>query len=282
MKLIRATDITNAVHKLYDKICCELDTPLKQALIEAECSEKSALAKFALGIMNDNIAIAKKEHIAICQDTGMAVVFVEIGREVYVDNDIEAAINQGVRLAYDKHFRKSVLDPITRENTLDNTPAVIHYEIIEGDKLKISVMAKGFGSENMSRLYMLTPADGIDGIKNAVVETVVSSGGCACPPVIVGVGVGGTMEKCALLAKKALFREIGSLNINPNLALLEKELLDSINLTGVGAQGLGGDITALGVFIESYPTHIAGLPVAINIQCHVSRHGSVVLEGADL
>ena len=227
--------------------------------------------------MNENLEIAKNEHIAACQDTGMAVVFLEIGQNVHIKGDIEDAVNQGVKDAYHSFFRKSVLNPLTRVNTGDNTPAVIHYEIVPGDNVKISVMAKGFGSENMSALFMLTPADGIEGIKKAVLDTVIKSGGCACPPVVVGVGIGGTMEKAALIAKKALLREIGSINPDKDLDDLEKELWQSINSTRIGAQGMGGDITALAVFINSYPTHIAGLPVAVNIQCHCSRHKTKVL-----
>lgn len=277
MKYIKALDITNAVTRLYDDICCNIDEGTSKALINAEISESKPLCKFALSVMNENIALAKSEHIAACQDTGMAVIFLEIGRDVHIEGNIEVAINEGVRSAYQKYFRKSVLDPINRINTKDNTPAIIHYEIVEGDNMKISAMAKGFGSENMSRLYMLTPADGIIGIKKAVIEAVKDSGGCACPPVIVGVGIGGTMEKAAMLSKKSLLREIGIRNSKKEISELEKELLIEINNIGNGAQGLGGDITALEVFIEIFPTHIAGLPIAINMQCHCNRHKSIII-----
>lgn len=272
MKIIKTTEISDAVYEMFDGICCNVDLSARKALLEAEAKESHTLGKWALTIMNKNIEMASEKHIAACQDTGMAVVFLEIGSEVYIDGNIEEAVNSGVRKAYDKCFRKSVLDPITRLNTKDNTPAVIHYEITKGDTLKISAMAKGFGSENMSGLYMLTPADGVEGIKKAVIDRVRRSGGSACPPLIVGVGIGGTMEKAALLAKKSLMRDVGSLNARDDIRKLEKEILDEINSTRIGAQGFGGDTTALAVFIETYPTHIAGLPVAVNIQCHCSRH----------
>lgn len=278
--MITKEKVINEVEKLYDYICCNVDKGAYDCLLKAKEKETSDLSKFALDIMTQNIDIAKNEHIAACQDTGMAVLFVEIGSCVNLDFDIKEAINIGVRQAYDKYFRKSVLSPIKRVNTKDNTPAVIHFDYIFGqDFIKISGMAKGFGSENMSRLYMLTPAEGLEGIKKAVVESVKQSGGCACPPVIVGVGVGGTMEKSALMAKHSLLREIGSKHNDKFLADLEDELEKLINETKVGAQGLGGDTTCLDVFIESYPTHIAGLPLAVNMQCHCSRHKSVIIKG---
>lgn len=279
MKKIKASQITDAVHKIYDEICCNVDKDARESLILAEQKETNPTAKFALKIMNENLNLAINRHMPACQDTGLAVIFLEIGRECYIDGNIEDAINLGVRKAYDKYFRKSALDPITGENTKDNTPAIIHYEIVEGDSLKISAMAKGFGSENMSKLFMLTPAAGIEGIKKAVIDTIKASGGCACPPVIVGVGIGGTMEKSAILSKKALLRKIGSRHTRKDIALIESELLESINDTNIGAQGLGGATTALDVFIETYPTHIAGLPVSINVQCHCSRHKSIIIEG---
>jgi len=277
MRIIEVGLIKEKIAEMYDYICCNVDEGARCALIAAEGKESNETAKFALTVMNQNLEVASKEHIAACQDTGMAVVFLEIGRDLHIDGNIEEAVNSGVREAYNKYFRKSVLNPLSRVNTTDNTPAVIHYEIKEGEKLKISVMAKGFGSENMSKLFMLTPADGKHGIKKAVVDTVVSAGGCACPPIIVGVGIGGTMEKAAYMSKKALLREIGSDNSEKEADILEKELLKLINDTKIGAQGFRGDTTALAVFIETYPTHIAGLPVAVNIQCHCSRHAWVII-----
>ena len=282
MLVITYNKIVKAVAEMYDKIGCEVDSDVCPALENARVIEDNPTANFALKIMVDNLKIAKEKHIPACQDTGMATLFVEVGRDLHIGCNITQAINKGVREGYDKLFRKSVLDPLTRINTTDNTPAVIHYDIIEGSRLKISAMAKGFGSENMSKLYMLTPADGVEGIINAVTETVRISGGCACPPVIVGVGIGGTMEKACIIAKKALLRKLGARNAASNIASLEIEMLNRINQLGVGAQGLGGIITALDVFVETFPTHLAGLPVAVNIQCHCSRHISITLLGDEL
>lgn len=254
----------------------DMDVCMKQAVE----TEKSELGKKILNQLQENLEIADKEMIPICQDTGMAVIFMEIGQDVhFVGGDFEEAVNEGVRRGYvDGYLRKSVVkDPLIRENTKDNTPAVLHTKIVAGDKVKIKVAPKGFGSENMSRVCMLKPADGIEGVKNAVIETVKLAGPNACPPVVVGVGIGGTFEKCALLAKKALTRDINSESSIEYVAELEKELLDEINNLNIGPGGLGGKITALGVNIETYPTHIAGLPVAINMCCHVNRHKKRIL-----
>lgn len=238
-------------------------------------NEKSPLGKQILNQLDENLVIAKEEMIPICQDTGMAVVFVKIGQDVHiVGENIEDAINEGVRQGYvEGYLRKSVVkDPIIRENTKDNTPAVIHYEIVPGENITLTVAPKGFGSENMSRVFMLKPADGIDGVKEAVLTAVREAGPNACPPMVIGVGIGGTFEKCAYLAKKALAREADSSSEIEYVKELEDELLERINKMGIGPGGLGGTQTALAVNVETYPTHIAGLPVAINICCHVNRH----------
>ena len=248
-----------------------MDIELKKATEK----EESDLGKKVLNQLQDNLKIAAEEMIPICQDTGMAVIFMEIGQDVnFEGGNIEDAINEGVRQGYvDGYLRKSVVkDSIYRENTKDNTPAVIHYDMVPGDQVKITFAPKGFGSENMSRVFMLKPADGIEGVKDAILTAVKDAGPNACPPMVVGVGVGGTFEKCALLAKKALTREVGSHSSIDYVAELEKEMLDRINALGIGPGGLGGVTTALAVNINTYPTHIAGLPVAINICCHVNRH----------
>ena len=249
----------------------DMDIALKDALNQ----EKSPLGKLILNQLQDNLKIAAEDMIPICQDTGMAVIFMEIGQDVHFEGGkLEDAINEGVRQGYIEGFlRKSVVgDPIIRGNTKDNTPAVIHYKIVDGDKVKIKVAPKGFGSENMSRVFMLKPADGIEGVKNSILSAVKDAGPNACPPMVVGVGVGGTFEKCALMAKEALIREIGSHSSTDWAKDLEIELLETINKTGIGPGGLGGTTTALAVNINTYPTHIAGLPVAVNICCHVNRH----------
>ena len=249
----------------------DMDVALKKATAE----ETSELGKKILDQLQENLKIAGEEMIPICQDTGMAVFFVEIGQDVhFVGGNLEDAINEGVRQGYvDGFLRKSVVkDPILRENTKDNTPAVIHYSIVPGDKVKITFAPKGFGSENMSRVFMLKPADGIEGVKNAILTAVKDAGPNACPPMVVGVGVGGTFEKCAVLAKKALTRAAGEHSEIPYVAEMEEEMLAKINELGIGPGGLGGATTALAVNINTYPTHIAGLPVAINICCHVNRH----------
>ena len=254
----------------------DMDTAMKQA----EQDEKSPLGKQILGQLQENLKIAADDMIPICQDTGMAVVFLKIGQDVHFEGEnLEDAINDGIRQGYvEGYLRKSVVkDPIERENTKDNTPGVIHYEIVPGDQVEITVAPKGFGSENMSRVIMLKPADGIEGVKREILETVRLAGPNACPPVVVGVGIGGTFEKCALLAKKALTRELGSHNPIPYVKELEDEMLEQINQLKIGPGGLGGTTTALGINIETYPTHIAGLPLAINMCCHVNRHKKRIL-----
>lgn len=275
---------TDEITKNIKEMCIEanyiLSDDVKNKIINSAAVENSEIGKKILSQLEENMEIAEREQIPICQDTGMAVVFIKIGQEIHITGgSLEDAINQGVREGYTEgYLRKSVVkDPLIRENTKDNTPAIIHYEIIPGDKVEITVAPKGFGSENMSRVCMLKPADGIEGVKNAVIETVKLAGPNACPPVVVGVGIGGTFEKCALLAKKALTRDINSESSIEYVAELENELLDEINNLNIGPGGLGGKITALGVNIETYPTHIAGLPVAINMCCHVNRHKKRIL-----
>ena len=279
MREVHINKITKTIEDLCVKACCHLGDDVKELLKKRSLEETSEFGKNIFDQIFANIQIAELEGIPLCQDTGMAVVFLEVGQDVHiVGGDLEAAVNEGVRRGYEKgYLRKSVLDPISRINTKDNTPAVIHTEIVPGDKLKIIVAPKGFGSENMSRLQMLKPSDGIEGIKDFILQTVTSAGANPCPPLIVGVGIGGTMEKAALLAKKALLRRAGSHNPNPEIARLEKEMLQRINETGIGPQGLGGRVTALAVHIDTYPTHIAGLPVAVNLQCHVARHREAIL-----
>lgn len=252
-----------------------LTPDMQKALECAVADEKSTIGQKVLGQLQDNLQIAQEDTIPICQDTGMAVVFLEIGQDVHFEGgSLTDAINEGVRQGYvDGYLRKSVVkDPLIRENTKDNTPAVIHYDLVPGDKVKITVAPKGFGSENMSRIFMLKPADGIEGVKNAILTAVKDAGPNACPPMVVGVGIGGTFEKCALLAKKALTRPVGERSSIPYVKELEEELLATINRLGIGPGGLGGSTTALAVNIDTYPTHIAGLPVAVNICCHVNRH----------
>lgn len=272
---INASEITKTVREMCIKVNHFLSEDMDNALKKATENEKSDLGKKILDQLQENLKIAGEDMIPICQDTGMAVLFVEVGQDVHVaDGLIEDAINEGVRQGYvDGYLRKSVVkDPIIRENTKDNTPAVIHYSIVAGDKIKITFAPKGFGSENMSRVFMLKPADGIEGVKNAIMTAVTEAGPNACPPMVVGVGIGGTFEKCAILAKKALTREIGKNSDIEYVAELEKEMLQKINTLGIGPGGLGGTTTALAVNINTYPTHIAGLPVAVNICCHVNRH----------
>lgn len=272
---INASEITKTVREMCIKVNHFLSEDMDNALKKATENEKSDLGKKILDQLQENLKIAGEDMIPICQDTGMAVLFVEVGQDVHVaDGLIEDAINEGVRQGYvDGYLRKSVVkDPIIRENTKDNTPAVIHYSIVAGDKIKITFAPKGFGSENMSRVFMLKPADGIEGVKNAIMTAVTDAGPNACPPMVVGVGIGGTFEKCAILAKKALTREIGKNSDIEYVADLEKEMLQKINTLGIGPGGLGGTTTALAVNINTYPTHIAGLPVAVNICCHVNRH----------
>lgn len=272
MKVVNANDITKAVSKLCISANINADEKICNAIKKARDNETEALAVSALDMIIDNMDIAAKEKMPMCQDTGLVVVFVDIGQNVFVDGSIKDAINEGVRQGYKNgYFRASVVkDPLDRVNTKDNTPAVIHYNIVDGDKLKITVMPKGFGSENKSALKMLTPSAGIKGIEDFVIETVKKAGSDPCPPIIVGVGIGGTMEKAALLAKEALLT-IPCEETTP----FEDELLIKINNLNIGAAGFKGKATALGVKVLTYPTHIAGLPVAVNIGCHVSRHKSI-------
>ena len=280
MREVSTEEITKNIKEMCIEANYTLSDDVKNKIINSAAVEESEIGKKILNQLEENMNIADSDNIPICQDTGMAVIFIKIGQDVHITGgNLEDAINQGVREGYiEGYLRKSVVkDPIIRENTKDNTPAVIHYEITPGDKIEITVAPKGFGSENMSRVCMLKPADGIEGVKNAVIETVKLAGPNACPPVVDGVGVGGTFEKCALLAKKALTRDIDSENSIEYVAELEKELLNEINKLNIGPGGLGGKVTALGVNIETYPTHIAGLPVAVNMCCHVNRHKKRVI-----
>lgn len=275
IRTIHTTRIIETVKEMCIEANHYLSKDMKEALKHASCSEKSQLGKKILTQLEENLQIAADEMIPICQDTGMAVFFIEIGQDVHIEGmNVEDAINEGVRQGYrEGYLRKSVVkDPIIRENTKDNTPAVIHYSIVPGDKIKITFAPKGFGSENMSRVFMLKPADGIEGLKNAILTAVKDAGPNACPPMVIGVGVGGTFEKCAVLAKKALTRSVNEHSNIPYIAEMERELLEKINQSGIGPGGLGGTTTALAVNINTYPTHIAGLPVAVNICCHVNRH----------
>lgn len=274
-RTVSTTEITVNIKEMCIEANHFLSKDMDEALKQAADTEKSPLGKKILNQLQENLEIADKEMIPICQDTGMAVIFMEIGQDVHLEGGLlEDAINEGVRQGYTEgYLRKSVVrDPIIRENTRDNTPAVIHYDIVLGDKIKITLAPKGFGSENMSRVFMLKPADGIEGVKNTILTAVKDAGPNACPPMVVGVGIGGTFEKCALLAKKALTREVSQHSDIPYVKELEEEMLQKINSLGIGPGGLGGTTTALAVNINTYPTHIAGLPVAINICCHVNRH----------
>ncbi|MCC0646079.1 MULTISPECIES: fumarate hydratase [unclassified Clostridioides] len=279
MRKIKSEQIVEQVKKLCIEASLYLGDDVLSCIKEKAKTEKSEVGKNILNILVENAEIAKKKNIPICQDTGMAVFFVEIGQEVLVEGDtITDAINEGVRQGYEEgYLRKSVVSPISRINTKDNTPAIIHYEMVKGDKIKIEFAAKGFGSENMSKMKMLKPSDGLEGIKKFIIDTVSEAGPNPCPPMVIGVGIGGTVDKCAQIAKKALFRELGEFNEDENIAKLESELLASINKLGIGPQGLGGTTTALGLNIETFPTHIAGLPVVVNINCHASRHKKVVI-----
>ena len=272
---INVKEITEAVASMCIEVNHNLSEDMRCALDDAFNKESSELGKQILNQLKQNLVIAKEEMIPICQDTGMAVVFMEIGQEVHFEGgNLEDAINEGVRKGYVEGFlRKSVVDdPIIRNNTRDNTPAVIHYSVVPGDKVKITISPKGFGSENMSKVYMLKPADGIEGVKNAILSAVKDAGPNACPPMVIGVGIGGTFEKCALMSKHALTRKTGTHSDVPYIKELEEEMLEKINALEIGPAGLGGSVTALAVNIERYPTHIAGLPVAVNICCHVNRH----------
>lgn len=275
MKNIQVSEITKNIKEMCIEVNHCLSSDMKELLYQAAEKEESPLGIQILNQLKENLTIAQEDKIPICQDTGMAVVFLEIGQDVHFEGgSLEDAVNEGVREGYrEGYLRKSVVkDPLIRENTKDNTPAVIHYSIISGDKVKITLAPKGFGSENMSRVFMLKPADGIEGVKEAVLTAVQDAGPNACPPMVVGVGIGGTFEKCALMAKQALARPADEEAKIPYVKELEKELLEKINKLGIGPAGLGGTTTALAVNINTYPTHIAGLPVAVNICCHVNRH----------
>ncbi len=275
MRTLNVEEISKNIKEMCIEANHFLSKDMDIAMKNAVSTEKSPLGKKILSQLQDNLKIAGKDMIPICQDTGMAVVFLEIGQDVHFEGgNLEDAVNEGIRRGYvDGYLRKSVVkDPILRENTKDNTPGIIHYKIVPGDQVKIKVAPKGFGSENMSRVFMLKPADGIEGVKEAVLTAVKDAGPNACPPMVVGVGIGGTFEKCALLAKEALTREVGSHSDIPYVKELEEELLERINKIGIGPGGLGGSTTALAVNVNTYPTHIAGLPVAVNICCHVNRH----------
>ena len=275
MRVIKTEEIIKNIKEMCIEANHFLSEDMACAMKNAVQTEKAPLGKQILEQLQDNLKIASEDMIPICQDTGMAVIFMEIGQDVHIEGcSLEDAINEGVRQGYvEGYLRKSVVrDPIYRENTKDNTPAIIHYSIVPGDALTITVAPKGFGSENMSRVFMLKPSDGIEGVKNAVLTAVRDAGPNACPPMVVGVGIGGTFEKCALMAKKALTRPVGEKSEISYVKELEEELLEKINKTGIGPGGLGGTTTALAVNILTYPTHIAGLPVAVNICCHVNRH----------
>lgn len=274
MREIQASAITEAVREMCMEANYTLSQDMRERFEESARQEKSPIGRQIFRQLEENLKIAGEDLIPICQDTGMAVVFLKIGQEVHVTGNITEAINEGVRQGYaDGYLRKSVVkDPIQRENTRDNTPAVIHYEVVDGDQIEITVAPKGFGSENMSRVFMLKPADGLEGVKEAILTAVRDAGPNACPPMVVGVGIGGTFEKCALMAKHALTRDLNETSPVPYVRELEEEMLCRINKLGIGPGGLGGVITAMAVNIETYPTHIAGLPVAVNICCHVNRH----------
>ena len=280
MRRINVETITQNIKEMCIEANHFLSPDMKKVFDEAAASEESPLGRQILGQLEENLCIAGEEMIPICQDTGMAVVFIKVGQDVHlIGGSLTDAINEGVRQGYvDGYLRKSVVkDPIYRENTKDNTPAIIHYEIVEGEQVEITVAPKGFGSENMSRIFMLKPADGIEGVKDAILTAVRDAGPNACPPMVVGVGIGGTFEKCAEMAKHALTRNLEEESPVEYVRDLEKEMLETINNLGIGPGGLGGRTTTLAVNIETYPTHIAGLPVGINICCHVNRHAHRVI-----
>ena len=280
MREIDVKQITDTVKNMCIDANYELSADMKKALLDAKDKEESELGKKILCQLQENLEIAASDRIPICQDTGMAVFFFKVGQDVhFVGGSLQDAINEGVKLGYTEgYLRKSVVgDPLIRKNTGDNTPAVVHYEIVPGDKVEITCAPKGFGSENMSRVFMLKPADGEEGVKNAIIQAVKDAGPNACPPMTVGVGIGGTFEKCAEMSKEALTRPVGQHSELEHIRAMEEELLDRINKLGIGPAGLGGRITALAVNINTYPTHIAGLPVAVNICCHVNRHVTVTL-----
>ena len=279
MREVHVKRIEQTVYELFLSACCEIGEDVISLLMDCMEKEESPFGKEVLRQLIENDLLAARRSMPICQDTGMAVVFMELGQEVYLTGgDVNEAVNEGVRRAYrDGCFRASVLSPLDRINTKDNTPAILHVRIVPGDRITLTAAPKGFGSENMSRLWMLTPSQGVEGVKHAIVETVRLAGGNPCPPVVVGVGIGGTAECAMLMAKHSLTRECGESSSDPILASMEAELLERINDLGIGPQGLGGTTTALAVHIEQMPTHIAGLPVAVNMQCHAARHKTATI-----
>jgi fumarate hydratase subunit alpha len=279
IRTIRAEEITKNIKEMCIEANHNLSKDMEEVFLRSAEKEKSSLGKQILCQLKENLDIAREDLIPICQDTGMAVIFLKIGQDVHIEgSDLTDAVNQGVREGYTEgYLRKSVVEPIERINTKDNTPAIIHYEIVPGDKIDITVAPKGFGSENMSRIFMLKPADGLDGVKESILTAVKDAGPNACPPMVIGVGIGGTFEKCAQMAKHALTRDLNEEPSVPYVRELEKEMLSKINKLGIGPGGLGGTVTALAVNIETYPTHIAGLPVAVNICCHVNRHAHRIM-----
>jgi len=278
MKTLQSSEITAAVRNLAMSASCDLEPDILDSLLAARDREKSPLAKNGLEILLTNANIASREQIPVCQDTGVGVVFVSVGQEVFIEGDLEQAIQEGIRAGYeDGYLRKSVCDPVTRKNTGTNVPAVVHFDIVSGNKVRIGFLPKGCGSENMSGLVMLPPSAGIPGVEDYVVQKVKDAGSNPCPPVVVGVGLGGTFEKAALLAKKSLLRPLGDPNNDTNVAEIEQRILQRINKEGQGVMGWGGVNTALAVHMETYPTHIASLPVAVNIQCHAHRHKEIEL-----
>ena len=279
MRIIEAAKVTEVVRRLCIEANCHLTADLKDRITSCRACETFPVAQGILDQIIENYNIADENNVPVCQDTGMACVFIDVGQDVHVEGNLEEAIHEGVRQGYtDGYLRKSVVrDPLDRVNTGDNTPAMIYYNIVSGDQIKITVAPKGFGSENMSQIKMLKPSDGLQGVKDFVVKVVEDAGPNPCPPIVVGVGVGGTFDKAAFMAKKALLRPVDSHNAEPFWAELEDELLEKINALGIGPQGFGGRTTALAVNIEKCPTHIAGLPIAVNINCHVTRHQSEVI-----
>ncbi len=278
MRKVSTADITAKVSELCIEAACNLGSDVIDAIKTAEKTEVSPLGKDVLGQLITNFELANKERRPMCQDTGLTIVYAEVGREVELDGSLSDAINEGVRQGYEEGLlRKSVCDPLTRTNTTDNTPAIIHTTIVEGDALSLTVATKGAGSENMSGLAMLKPSEGVEGVKDFIVQVVKNAGGNPCPPIVVGVGIGGSFEKCAMLSKKAIMRTVGEPNPDPVIAALEAELLQSINDLGIGPMGFGGMITALAVHIEKHPCHIASLPVSVNMQCHADRHKQAVI-----
>ena len=279
IRTVKAEDITRNIKEMCIEANHFLSKDMKEVFLQSIEKEKSDLGRQILCQLEENLEIAGEDMIPICQDTGMAVIFIKLGQDVHIEGgNLTDAINQGVRQGYvEGYLRKSVVEPVERINTKDNTPAVIHYEITDGDKVDITVAPKGFGSENMSRIFMLKPADGIEGVKEAILTAVKDAGPNACPPMVIGVGIGGTFEKCAQMAKHALTRDLSEKPLIPYVRDLEEEMLEKVNKLGIGPGGLGGSVTALSVNIETYPTHIAGMPVAVNICCHVNRHAHRVL-----